>query len=511
MLARREGARRPHGRAAEVGRPVRVRQRREGSAVPARAGRAVRGRAGHAGGDRRDGVRGRAAHLSRRAATRSCCSAATKTRPTTPPDVDWDALAQLDGTLVCYAGARLAGAILRRSSTTAPPPTTPAALDLPRHAAGAADGDRHDRRAARARRRGRATADAGILVVGEVAALRDHLRWFDERPLFGRRIVVTRSREQARELVERARESRRAGDRGADVPPRRRRRIPRPSTARRRRSTITTGSSSSRRTRVARFLGGARARAARSARARPRRRSARSGRPRPTGSPRTASSPTSCMPGVPRRERRRRARARRDRSPAQRVLVVRPDHLRDVARGRPRAARRGRDGSRRVPDGGRIRRTRRPPRRLYGMLLDGSIDAVTFTSPTAVRRFADAHRRGAGRRSAQHDGRRGHRPGHGRGRRRARHHADDRRRDLHGGRAGEALVEHFTSSDVRADVGLGAASPRHLNAERACIASIRRPVDRELLQSYPPKYRRQRHVPHRAQARRGLRAPSGSS
>src|SRR5262249_27968676 len=41
-----------------------------------------------------------------------------------------------------------------------------------------------------------------ILIVGRVAALRQHLRWFDERPLFGKRIVVTRSREQAGELVE---------------------------------------------------------------------------------------------------------------------------------------------------------------------------------------------------------------------------------------------------------------------------------------------------------------------
>jgi uroporphyrinogen III methyltransferase/synthase len=39
-------------------------------------------------------------------------------------------------------------------------------------------------------------------VVGRVAALREHLRWFDVRPLFGRRVVVTRPREQARELVE---------------------------------------------------------------------------------------------------------------------------------------------------------------------------------------------------------------------------------------------------------------------------------------------------------------------
>ena len=41
-----------------------------------------------------------------------------------------------------------------------------------------------------------------MLVVGAVAGLREHLRWFDERPLFGKRIVVTRSLEQAGELIE---------------------------------------------------------------------------------------------------------------------------------------------------------------------------------------------------------------------------------------------------------------------------------------------------------------------
>ena len=44
-------------------------------------------------------------------------------------------------------------------------------------------------------------ADA-TLIVGETTALRAHLRWFDERPLFGRRIVITRSRDQARELAD---------------------------------------------------------------------------------------------------------------------------------------------------------------------------------------------------------------------------------------------------------------------------------------------------------------------
>jgi len=45
-----------------------------------------------------------------------------------------------------------------------------------------------------------------IILVGEVARLRGKLRWFDNRPLFGKRIVVTRAREQASELVELLRE-----------------------------------------------------------------------------------------------------------------------------------------------------------------------------------------------------------------------------------------------------------------------------------------------------------------
>ena len=48
--------------------------------------------------------------------------------------------------------------------------------------------------------------EPAVLVVGAVAGLREHLRWFDARPLFGKRVLVTRSREQAGELVERLEE-----------------------------------------------------------------------------------------------------------------------------------------------------------------------------------------------------------------------------------------------------------------------------------------------------------------
>lgn len=39
-----------------------------------------------------------------------------------------------------------------------------------------------------------------VTVVGEVAALRDEMRWFDALPLFGQRVVVTRARAQASRL-----------------------------------------------------------------------------------------------------------------------------------------------------------------------------------------------------------------------------------------------------------------------------------------------------------------------
>jgi uroporphyrinogen III methyltransferase/synthase len=41
-----------------------------------------------------------------------------------------------------------------------------------------------------------------LIIVGEVVALREKLNWFEKRPLFGKRILVTRSREQAGVLSE---------------------------------------------------------------------------------------------------------------------------------------------------------------------------------------------------------------------------------------------------------------------------------------------------------------------
>jgi uroporphyrinogen III methyltransferase/synthase len=115
-----------------------------------------------------------------------------------PPQVDWQRLAGIDGTLVCYAGARqveaIVGALLANGraadeSSALIYSGTLAAQETIVEPLGAIAG--------RAR-----PSEPAMLVIGKVVGLREHLRWFDARPLSGRRIVVTRSREQAGELVE---------------------------------------------------------------------------------------------------------------------------------------------------------------------------------------------------------------------------------------------------------------------------------------------------------------------
>ena len=45
-------------------------------------------------------------------------------------------------------------------------------------------------------------SNPAIIIVGEVVSLREKLNWFEKKPLFGKRILVTRSREQASVLSE---------------------------------------------------------------------------------------------------------------------------------------------------------------------------------------------------------------------------------------------------------------------------------------------------------------------
>lgn len=116
------------------------------------------------------------------------------------PKVDWKSLAKLDGTIVCYAGPQQLPAILTALRTHGRPDEEPVALVY--------NGTLSDQQTITGTLGSLAKQDLpvqarpAIVVVGRVAALREHMRWFDTRPLFGRRVVVTRPREQARELVE---------------------------------------------------------------------------------------------------------------------------------------------------------------------------------------------------------------------------------------------------------------------------------------------------------------------
>lgn len=119
-----------------------------------------------------------------------------------PPRIDWASLATLDGTIVCYAGTKQLPAILQSLLAAGRTPDEPAAViydgTLPGQQTieGTLQQLLELTRASQPRR-------PAILVVGRVAALRQHLRWFDERPLFGRRIAVTRPREDAADLADR--------------------------------------------------------------------------------------------------------------------------------------------------------------------------------------------------------------------------------------------------------------------------------------------------------------------
>ena len=122
-----------------------------------------------------------------------------------PPRIDWESLARLEGTIVCYAGTRQLPGIIQSLLANGRSPEETAAIvhagTLPRQQTTVGTLDELNKKLSE-----EALKSPAMLVVGRVAALREHLRWFDSRPLFGKRIVVTRAREQAVELVDRLEE-----------------------------------------------------------------------------------------------------------------------------------------------------------------------------------------------------------------------------------------------------------------------------------------------------------------
>ena len=110
--------------------------------------------------------------------------------------VAWEALAQQEGTLVLLMGWEHLTSIIDSLVTNGRSPATPVALvqwgtEPHQKTVVGTLSDVADK----AREAG--LSPPIVAVVGDVVGLRERLRWFDNRPLFGKRVLVTRTRSQA--------------------------------------------------------------------------------------------------------------------------------------------------------------------------------------------------------------------------------------------------------------------------------------------------------------------------
>ena len=114
-------------------------------------------------------------------------------------EIDWERLSLGSGTIVFYMGMKNLPHIVSHLMTYGRPPETPVALIRlgTRPEQEVLTGTLTD--IAEKAKKANFKAPA-ITVVGEVVRLRERLRWFDNRPLFGRGVMVTRATDQAGEF-----------------------------------------------------------------------------------------------------------------------------------------------------------------------------------------------------------------------------------------------------------------------------------------------------------------------
>jgi uroporphyrinogen III methyltransferase/synthase len=115
--------------------------------------------------------------------------------------IPWANLGRNPGTLVFLMGVKNLEQNCRRLMDEGKPPDTPAAViekgaTLEQRTVTGTLAD------IAARAKAADIRPPAILVVGGVAELREKLKWWETRPLWGKNVVVTRSREQASKLVE---------------------------------------------------------------------------------------------------------------------------------------------------------------------------------------------------------------------------------------------------------------------------------------------------------------------
>jgi uroporphyrinogen III methyltransferase/synthase len=119
--------------------------------------------------------------------------------------VDWPLLARFSGTLVIYMGVSHLAGIVQLLIGHGKAAETPAAVIH-----WGTTGDQRTVEAPLGDLPGAVQAagltSPAIIVIGSVVTLRSQLAWFEQRPLFGKRVLVTRPRRQAADLVHRLEE-----------------------------------------------------------------------------------------------------------------------------------------------------------------------------------------------------------------------------------------------------------------------------------------------------------------
>jgi uroporphyrinogen III methyltransferase/synthase len=116
--------------------------------------------------------------------------------------IDWQALARTGGTLVFFMGVKNLPHITQELLKNGLEPETPAALirwgttTSQQSVTGSLATIVDDVKRA-------GLSPPCIIIVGKVVSLREKMRWFETRPLFGRRIIITRARQQASDMVAR--------------------------------------------------------------------------------------------------------------------------------------------------------------------------------------------------------------------------------------------------------------------------------------------------------------------
>src|SRR5581483_10396730 len=111
--------------------------------------------------------------------------------------IDWEALARMHGTLVFLMGIANLPVIVRKLRENGVPASRPAAVISKattmqqRTVTGTLEN---------IEQRATGIPTPALIVVGGVVQLHEAINWFESKPLFGKRVVVTRAREQASEL-----------------------------------------------------------------------------------------------------------------------------------------------------------------------------------------------------------------------------------------------------------------------------------------------------------------------